>query len=344
MWVSVTDVCILLHTHICTERWRGRSYKGSNWKEDGSTVLSQVHSPFLRQSSSPSGTQPAPTSLFFPHWTPFPIISTSFPQSFKINPCACALGWAVSLAMDRHSCPCPHGADTPVGGNWTEAEAFSLQYIYFKAVKVPGKQRHLDLVWRLKELRQSRFRGYFQPKSQYRWFQRGPKTHTRHSDRKAVLCQGRRSLARPAFFLPSVNASYRELPSLLPPLTSQLPLSEPCRGCDVPLVPVRSLTASQVPICHMNQSWKFIWSLGGLSPSLHDLSETWSKSTLLSGRVLPVYEMRLLCSKEICLNFFFSKSCYIYVYTRAQTPICTWSKWFVSDPVPSPRLSPCVSP
>ena len=124
--------------------------------------------------------------------------------------------------------------------------------------------------------------------------------NTRHSDRKAVLCQGRHSLARPPSFLPLVKASYRELPSLLPPLTSQFPSSEPCHGCDVPLVPVRSLTGSQVPICHMNQSWKFIWSLGGLSPSLHDLSETWSKSTLLSGHVLPVCEMRLLCSKEIC--------------------------------------------
>ena len=119
-----------------------------------------------------------------------------------------------------------------------------------------------------------------------------------------------------------------------PPLTSQFPSSEPCRGCDILLVPVRSLTVPEVPVCHMNQqSWKFIWGLGFLSPSLQDLCETWSQSTLLSGCVLPMCEMKLLCSKENWLkkNFFLVKVVIFICTPEPSTYMCVGQMFFTKS-------------
>lgn len=146
------------------------------------------------------------------------------------------------------------------------------------------------------------FCGYFHRNPPYRRFQKGHVTQATHSDRRAIVCQGRHSCGRPPFLPPCGKSFPRQsLPPLLPPLTSRFPSAELCQVYDVPVVPIRSLTGSWVPLCHMNQqSLKFIWSLVACSHSSMTFCETWSKSTLLSGCVLPECEMRLLCSKELC--------------------------------------------
>lgn len=162
-----------------------------------------AHSPFLHQRCSPSGTQPAPTS---------------FLQFFKMNPCTCALGWTVSLAVDSWSPPPPLELTLPRWG-WCQP------CLNWCSIKVPEKQTQLGPVWRLRELWQSDSEAIFSPI---------PSTD---GSRKATECtQGTlmerlssvradAAVARPPSFFPVGKGSYREPPSLLPPLTSQLPSS-----------------------------------------------------------------------------------------------------------------------
>ena len=232
---------------------------------------------------------------------------------------------------DRYSCFHPHGAETEPPKEGTEVKLRLFVYSTFasRLYKYQGNRPN----WTQFRAMAGWFHGYFQPNAQPRQFQKGHSTHTQGMlGERPSSAREDTAVARPPLsphllwhhsFLQHnlvvavISCSCQLGPWLRPKFPSAMWIS-------------RAENSSEVLVACPHASKTFV-RLGASPLSYQDVCSSCVKWGCFVAR------------RIVKRNNFFSKSCYIHMYTGAQHTYVCGANVFWPSPVPSPRLSPSVS-